>query len=83
MTELEHDERPPLLDQVIKEALRLYPPIHIGNRMVAEDLEFEGSTVPSGARMFYSIYLTHRDSSIWENADEFCPARFEHGRKIV
>jgi len=81
VTELEHDERPPLLDQVIKEALRLYPPIHIGNRMVAEDLEFEGSTVPSGARMFYSIYLTHRDLSIWENADEFCPARFEHGRK--
>ncbi len=81
VAELEQDDRPPLLDQVIKEALRLYPPIHIGNRMVAEDMEFEGGTVPAGARMFYSIYLTQRDPSIWENADEFCPARFERGRK--
>jgi cytochrome P450 len=81
LADLEHDDRPPLLDQVIKEALRLYPPIHIGNRMVAKDMHFEGGTVPTGARMFYSIYLTQRDPSIWENADEFCPARFERGRK--
>jgi cytochrome P450 len=81
VSELEHDDRPPLLDQVIKEALRLYPPIHIGNRMVAENMEFEDGTVPTGERMFYSIYLTHRDPSIWENADDFCPARFERGRK--
>ena len=78
---LEYNHRPPLLDQVIKEALRLYPPIHIGNRMVAEDMEFEGGTIPEGSRMFYSIYLTQRDPSIWENADEFCPVRFERGRK--
>ena len=81
VAELEHDDRPPLLDQVIKETLRLYPPIHIGNRIVAEDMNFEGGIVPAGSRMFYSIYLTHRDSSIWQNADEFCPARFERGRK--
>ena len=81
VAELEHDDRPALLAQVIKEALRLYPPIHIGNRMVAEEMQFEGGTVPAGARMFYSIYLTQRDPSIWENADAFCPVRFERGRK--
>jgi cytochrome P450 len=81
VSELENDDRPPLLDQVIKEALRLYPPIHIGNRMVAEDMEFEGGTVLAGSRMFYSIYLTQHDPSIWENAEDFCPARFERGRK--
>ena len=74
-------ERSPLLDQVIKESLRLYPPIHIGNRRVVENLEFQDGTVPVGERMFYSIYLTHRDSSIWENAEDFCPERFAHGRK--
>jgi cytochrome P450 len=31
--------------------------------------------------MFYSIYLTHRDPAIWENAESFCPERFAHGRK--
>ena len=79
--EIDTLERSPLLDQVIKESLRLYPPIHIGNRRVIEDLEFEGGTVPAGERMFYSIYLTHRDSTIWENAEDFCPERFAHGRK--
>jgi len=81
VADLEHDDRPPLLDQVIKETLRLYPPIHIGNRMVAKDMEFEGGTIPAGSRMFYSIYLTQRDPSIWDNAEEFCPSRFERGRK--
>jgi cytochrome P450 len=69
------------LDNVIKESLRLYPPIHIGNRRVAEDLEFAEGTIPAGERMFYSIYLTHRDPEIWENAEQFCPERFAHGRK--
>ncbi|HNN14772.1 MAG TPA: cytochrome P450, partial [Anaerolineales bacterium] len=41
-----------LLDNVIKEALRLYPPIHIGNRRVAEDIKFVEGTVPAGERMF-------------------------------
>lgn len=70
-----------LLDNIIKESLRLYPPIHIGNRRVAEDVEFAEGTVPAGERMFYSIYLTHRDPEIWENAEDFCPERFSHGRK--
>jgi len=76
-TDIKHQ----LLDNVIKESLRLYPPIHIGNRRVAEDMEFTKGTVPAGERMFYSIYLTHRDPEIWENADQFCPDRFSHGRK--
>lgn len=79
--ELKSMERSPLLDQVIKESLRLYPPIHIGNRRVAEEMEFAEGTVPAGERMFYSIYLTHRDPEIWENAESFCPERFAHGRK--
>ncbi len=80
--ELDHDDKPPLLDQVIKEALRLYPPIHIGNRILAEDVTFgEGQTMPASERMFYSIYLTHRDPRVWDKAGDFCPERFEHGRK--
>ena len=79
--EIDTMDKSPLLDQVIKESLRLYPPIHIGNRIVAGELDFNGNKVPSGERMFYSIYLTHRDPAVWENADQFCPERFSHGRK--
>ena len=52
VADLKCNDRPPLLDQVIKESLRLYPPIHIGNRMVAEEMQFEGGTVPAGARSY-------------------------------
>lgn len=80
--EIDHAEgKYQLLDNVIKESLRLYPPIHIGNRRVAEEIEFAEGKIPAGERMFYSVYLTHRDPTIWENADQFCPERFAHGRK--
>jgi cytochrome P450 len=75
------ETHPHLLDEVIKESLRLYPPIHIGNRLLAEEMEFEGTTIPAGERMFYSIYLTQRDPQSWEQPDDFCPERFAHGRK--
>ncbi len=74
-------DKSPLLDQIIKESLRLYPPIHIGNRRVVEEMKFSEGKIPAGERMFYSIYLTHRDPEIWEHADDFCPERFAHGRK--
>ena len=72
---------PHVLDEVIKEVLRLYPPIHIGNRVLAESMDFDGVIIPVGERLFYSIYLTHRDPQSWEKPDQFCPERFEHGRK--
>jgi cytochrome P450 len=77
----EPGSHPHLLDEVIKEALRLYPPIHIGNRLLAEEMNIEGQTIPAGERLFYSIYLTQRDPKNWEKPDDFCPERFEHGRK--
>ena len=79
--EVDTQKKSALLDQVIKESLRLYPPIHIGNRRVARDMEFPAGSIPAGERMFYSIYLTHRDPQVWENAEEFCPERHAHGRK--
>ena len=79
--EVDTQEKSPLLDQVIKESLRLYPPIHIGNRRVVQKMEFTEGSIPAGERMFYSIYLTHRDPRVWGNAEDFCPERHAHGRK--
>ncbi len=70
-----------ILDQVIKESLRLYPPIHIGNRRVQEDIGFPEGKIRAGQRLFYSIYLTHRDPAIWEQAEDFHPERFNRGRR--
>jgi cytochrome P450 len=65
------------LDMAFKEALRLYPPIHVGNRMAAHDLDVTGYEVKAGTRVMYSIYLAHRDKKHWENPDQFCPHRFD------
>ena len=81
LQEIDMQGKPALLDHVIKESLRLYPPIHIGNRRVAEEMDFDGDKVPKDERLFYSIYLTHRDPEIWESADDFCPERFAHAGK--
>lgn len=72
---------PPLLDHVVKEALRMYPPIHLGNRMVEKDMEFEGERVAAGERLLYSIYLTQHDPEYWDKPDEFNPDRFITGNK--
>ena len=69
------------LDQVIKETLRLYPPIHMGNRRAPEDLDLCGYRVPEGSRIMYSIYLSHRDKDYWQEPEQFCPARFARGQE--
>jgi cytochrome P450 len=73
--------QPHLLDEVIKEALRMYPPIHLGNRRVAEDIAIGDHCVPASERLIYSIYLTHRDPDAWDEPDTFKPERFAHGHK--
>jgi cytochrome P450 len=64
------------LEQVINETLRVYPPIHLGSRIAACDLEFQGYRIPAGRRVLYSIYLTHRDVRYWHNPVHFDPERF-------
>ncbi len=73
--------QPRLLDAVIKESLRLYPPIHLGNRRAASDLEVEGCPIHTGERLMYSIYLTHHDPQVWPQPDRFDPSRFIDGPK--
>ncbi len=64
---------------MIREALRLYPPIHLGSRLAAADLEFDGYHIPRGERVIYSIYLTQRHPAYWEQPDEFSPERHARG----
>lgn len=69
------------LDWVIKEALRLFPPIHVGNRQLAEAGEIGGCALPAGQRIMYSIYLSHRDPAHWDDPDTFNPHRFDPKQK--
>lgn len=64
------------IDQVAKETLRLYPPIHLGSRIAAQDIEYQGYRIPAGTRVLYSIFLSHRHPAYWPDAHRFDPDRF-------
>jgi cytochrome P450 len=66
-----------VLDQIIKESLRLYPPIHLGNRFTARDVELVGYRVPAGTRVMVSYYLAQRHPAHWQEPAEFRPERWE------
>lgn len=69
-----------LMEQVIKESLRLYPPIHAGNRLASKDLQVNGCPIPKGSRILFSFYLTQRDEAYWPDVQRFYPERFDHSR---
>lgn len=65
-----------LLDRVLKEVERLWPPISLCQRGVVHDVEFAGYTIPAGASVVYSPWATHRLPEIFEQPDRFDPERF-------
>ena len=67
--------------QVIDETLRLYPPIHVGNRVSAEDLAVCGYAIPQGERVMVSIYATQHDETHWPEPEHFDPERFAPGKQ--
>jgi cytochrome P450 len=71
------------LDRALDETLRLYPPAWIGPRRAVRTFAFEGITVPQGAPVNYSSWVTHRLPDVWEEPDAFRPERFGDGRRAA
>lgn len=69
----------PYTEQVIKEALRLYPPAFLVPRRVTEDVTVGGYGLPRGAEVVIWIYQTHRDPRWYPEPDQFRPERFADG----
>jgi cytochrome P450 len=62
--------------QVLKEAMRLYPPVPIMSRQALVDAEVEGHAVRAGTSMLIPIYAVHRHEGRWADAHLFRPERF-------
>lgn len=73
-------KRLPFTTMVLKETLRLYPPLWIIMRLAAEDDEIGGYAVPAGTATVITGYITNRHPDFWENPEGFDPERFDEQR---
>ncbi|GLT40269.1 hypothetical protein SLA2020_144180 [Shorea laevis] len=65
------------LKAVIKETLRLHPPIPlIVPRESAQDVEVLGYNIAAGTRVIVNAWAIGRDPMSWEQPEEFIPERF-------
>ncbi|KQK06319.1 cytochrome P450 734A1 [Brachypodium distachyon] len=70
-----------IVNMVLKETLRLYPPAMILNRIVTRDVELGILNIPAGTQLNLPIVEIHHDSDIWgAKAEEFDPSRFADGK---
>ncbi|XP_077992539.1 cytochrome P450 26A1-like [Glandiceps talaboti] len=66
---------------VIKEVLRMYPPVGAGFRKVLRTFELGGKQIPAGWTVIFSIRETQMLAANFTKADEFNPDRFMPNRQ--
>ena len=64
------------LDRVIKESLRIYPPVPFISRLFSEDFYHDGVTHPKNSSLHIDIYDMHRDAEVFSDPEKFDPDRF-------
>jgi cytochrome P450 len=74
-------ERLVLTQQVLKESMRLYPPVPIMSRQAVQDTELDGHAIARGTSVLMPIYAIHRHAKRWVDPDAFEPARFAPERE--
>ena len=77
----EHVERLELATQVVKESMRLLPPVPVMSRQAATAVTLGGLRIAAGASVLIPIYVLHRHAARWERPDEFDPTRFATARE--
>ncbi|XP_023748639.1 cytochrome P450 Tp4149 [Lactuca sativa] len=75
---LENDlEKMHYLKAIIKETLRLHPPVPLLiPRESIQDVKVMGYDIPTGTQAFVNVWAIGRDPSVWEEPEEFRPERF-------
>ncbi len=63
-------------ERVIKESMRLYPPVYTIGRELTEDLELGDYTLHKGDTLLFVQWVTHRSAKCFENPLRFDPDRW-------
>lgn len=64
------------MDAVVKETLRLCPPVPVVVRRLLEPLEVGGYELPAGTTVAPCVYLIHRREDVYPHPRRFLPERF-------
>ena len=64
------------LREVVRETLRLYPPVPFLVRDTAKQEVIGERSMEEGSLVFVPVWLLQRNTNIWSNADAFDPDRF-------
>ena len=66
----------PITQRVLKEAMRLYPPVPAMTRVNLEPTEIGGVALPAPTLIVIPVYVIHRHRKLWDDPDRFDPDRF-------
>jgi cytochrome P450 len=73
---LERAAELPCLDAVVKESMRLLPPVPIQMRVAQCDTTIAGHAVPRNSRVMLNTFLTNRAAELYPEGDAFSPQRW-------
>ncbi|MGH6676534.1 MAG: cytochrome P450, partial [Xanthobacteraceae bacterium] len=66
----------PYLDAVVKEAMRVLPPVPLQFRVAQRDTSIAGQEMPNGTRAVLNTFLTNRAPDLYPEGDMFRPERW-------
>jgi cytochrome P450 len=67
----------PLLERVIKESMRVLPPVPWNGRVTSQPTELGGYMLPTGTEVFISFHQTHQMPELYPEPEVFNPQRWE------
>ncbi|MGI9568494.1 MAG: cytochrome P450, partial [Desulfobulbia bacterium] len=74
-----HIDKLTVVQQVIKEAMRLYPSAPVLLRRAVNGCELGGKKIEAGVTINIPIYAIHRHRNLWKDPNRFDPSRFTFG----